>query len=142
MIYNADESPNPCNCNIPTTLPGPLFVGSGNVSHLGLSSATVSSCVVLGPPSPFGGGAYIPQTIDVKSSCATLVAANGDELYLDPQPYTLIFDPNCLCHEGVSVVDVVGGTGRFANASGTLDVTISQDFSYVVTSNWSGTISY
>ncbi len=78
----------------------------------------------------------------------TLIAANGDKVYLDyagvngpPDPVTLIL---------VSEVDYVitGGTGRFADASGSGTMTAFVRFDGIddpewpVTWVWEGTISY
>lgn len=130
IVYTTIGSPSSCGCPS-STQPGPLFEGSGNISHLGLSNATVASCAIVSP-----------GVFDFVESCATLVAANGDEIFLDPQPYSLVFDPLCQCFSGNSVVDVIGGTGRFSNATGSFNVFVSQGIDFIVTSNWSGSVTY
>lgn len=79
--------------------------GSGQVTHLGLTSMTASHCTQF-----FGA----PET-----GTQTFVAANGDRLELS---YVLTGDPfepvegAILTGHGQTVV--TGGTGRFAHASG------------------------
>lgn len=79
--------------------------GSGQVTHLGLTSMTASHCTqLLGAP---------------ETGTQTFVAANGDRLELS---YVLTSDPFEPAEGAVLTIYgqtvVAGGTGRFAQASG------------------------
>ena len=100
---------------------------SGTASHLGLVSFSSDHC--FAPPNLITEGQ------------GTFVAANGDELYLT---YTGACNPpdfaTCITDNAI-----VGGTGRFANATGEFQITA------VVTNTapprpvdmtWAGTVSY
>lgn len=131
--YSALSTLPTCSCD-PNTLQGPLFSGSGNISHLGLISTEVNSCVV--PNVDF-------SEINVVSSCLTMVAANGDELFLEQEPYLLKLDVNTGLHQGLSVTNILGGTGRFKDVSGTIYGEVSQDLiNEVVTSEMTGEIHW
>jgi len=98
----------------PPSCPGASWqyhhLGVGQMTHLGRVTVEVSHCTWLDPlggPATFG-----PGTI-------TLTAADGDTLILaDWGTATLVITPD----GPMSVVDleweVIGGTGRFANATG------------------------
>jgi hypothetical protein len=99
----------------PTTCPeGALWrysgSGTGQFLHLGRTSVSVTHCTFVDFAS--GTGTFGPGTI-------TLTAANGDELRLVHRgTFRLVDAPDGL----TSVFDmrwvVVGGTGRFARATG------------------------
>ena len=100
---------------------------SGTASHLGLVSFSSNHCFAL------------PNLIT--QGQGTLVAANGDELYLT---YSGTCTPPDFATCNTDTV-VVGGTGRFENATGEFQVTA------VVTNTapprpiamtWEGTLSY
>ena len=108
---------------------------TGTASHLGRTVLDGAHCT------PEMG-------VDTIAGEITLIAANGDKVYLDyagvngpPDPVTLIL---------ISEVDYVitGGTGRFAGASGSGDMTAYVRFDGIgdpewpVTWVWKGTISY
>lgn len=108
--------------------------GSGVASHLGSISMVSDHCFAL--PNLDTGGHQ------------TIVAANGDELHMTyegtsdpaiPVPGEII----TVTTEGV----IVGGTGRFANATGEAHVIALVTFigfglRWPVTWTWEGTISY
>jgi len=108
---------------------------SGVTSHLGLVSVTGSHCPLLDGRSVDG------QT--------TLVAANGDELYMT---YEGVSDPVGIPEPGTVITFmsdnvIVGGTGRFASATGEVDVTVLVTFTglgtpWPFTMTWDGAISY
>lgn len=77
-------------------------IGEGIVSHLGPSSLVEQWC--------FNG-----QIPDLGKREITITAANGDELYGFHD--SVIFDPATLSF--IETFNFKGGTGRFANASGT-----------------------
>ncbi len=105
--------------------------GSGTASHLGLVSMTSSHCSAL--PNLMTQGQM------------TLVAADGDELQMT---YTGV------CSPGMPVITcnadnvIVGGTGRFADATGEAQVIGLVTFAgfdvpvWPVTWTWEGTLSY
>jgi len=97
------------------------FVGSGNATHLGKYTEIGNAEI-----SPTGG----------VSAWSIYTAANGDQLYAT---FAGQID---LAGAITATVTYVGGTGRFANASGsaTLSGQIQQDGSLVVTVD--GSIDY
>lgn len=102
-----------CDCGeIP-----PLFIyGEGNITHLGNVSSDGVSCAI---PQPWG------FEVD---GCVSLVAANGDEIFTDVEPYDLVFDTECFCKAvGNTSATFIGGTGRFANATGHADIEVVLD---------------
>lgn len=108
---------------------------SGVASHLGLVSMTSSHCPLLDGRSVDGH--------------MTLVAANGDELYMT---YEGVSDPVGIPAPGTVITFtsdnvIVGGTGRFANATGEAHGTALVIFTglgspWPFTMTWGGTISY
>lgn len=118
-----------CNCGeVP-----PLFIqGSGNISQMGLVQTDGVSCAI---PQPWG------FSVD---GCVSLVAANGDEVYAEVDPYDLIFDTTCFCKaNGTTFGQIVGGTGKFANAVGEVDINVELDLAtFKFTVNLDGGISY
>jgi hypothetical protein len=91
-----------------STTPSPTtFSSSGRLSHLGAFTATGSeSLAPLGPPP------VIPYAL---TGTETLTAANGDKLFgtVDGTGVN-----NAGATNGTNVVTITGGTGRFADASG------------------------
>jgi hypothetical protein len=80
------------------------FVGSGTATHLGRYDE-VGSADILPTPDP---------TLFEVDASATYTAANGDKLYAEFTGYL-----DGLTGEITAIVSYVGGTGRFAGASGT-----------------------
>lgn len=82
--------------------------------HLGLTTGTIVQVLdVAGPPSPEG---VLPLTIT--QGAITYVAANGHELHATFEgSASIAFATGDITFEGVETF--VGGTGRFADASGT-----------------------
>jgi hypothetical protein len=99
----------PCDCG--SFYPGGNFFGTGNFSHLGLSTSKIKPC--LSPVIVDG----VQTGNHVGVECASFVAANGDEVYLHTHPYDLMFVGPATA-AGACNVDIVGGTGRFATATG------------------------
>ena len=80
---------------------------SGVISHLGRTTAHLE-----------GHGALTPQGTVAANGTGTLVAANGDRL---TGTFTLAGPaPSFGVHEVRIVMTIIGGTGRFADATGTL----------------------
>jgi hypothetical protein len=105
--------------------------GQGNATHLG---NTALSATITVDESPF------PTTGCVSASrTVTLVAANGDQLFLT--------DTGTICPQadgslpGTFAWTATGGSGRFRNAGG--GGTIAGDnINGVITEQWVGTLSY
>ncbi len=101
---------------------------SGTATHLGVWSTT--GTVHYAPPDENG---RIPSSGD-----ATITTANGDKLYVVLQGS---FDPNAFTDHGSFTF--VGGTGRFAEVSGTADFVVTVN---PITSSFEltvvGTINY
>jgi hypothetical protein len=88
--------------------------GVGQMSHLGRVEYTLTQCTVPGPE-----GFESEGTV-------TLTAANGDKLFIEHTMLSQLigeFDPDPDGFTLVGTWEAVGGTGRFAHAtgSGTLD---------------------
>jgi len=112
--------------------------GSGTASHLGLVSMSSNHCVVPIDGLPIGMQGEM-----------TLVAANGDEVHMTytgtcgPFPFPPVGETITCNSENV----IVGGTGRFANATGEAHVTALVTFAggvpvWPITWTWDGTLSY
>jgi hypothetical protein len=107
--------------------------GSGTASHLGRVSMASDHCFAL--PNLMTQGEF------------TLVAANGDELHMT---YTGTCNPPIPPLGGITtcVADnvIVGGTGRFADATGEAEVTglVTNTGAppFPITWTWDGTLSY
>ena len=84
------------------------FQGSGTASHLG-KSTIVGTVQAVGPASSCSDGFAARHMI-------TLTAANGDQLFL------VVTDDSCQVapgeYEGTGTFEITGGTGRFADATG------------------------
>jgi len=89
---------------------GANVTGSGTATHLGLWTTT--GTVHYAPPDENG---KIPS-----SSETTIMAANGDTLNVRIEG---LFDPVANTDHGV--FHIVGGTGRFAEASGSADFVVT-----------------
>lgn len=84
--------------------------GTGLFLHLGLTAVSVTHCTFVDMAS--GTGTFGPGTI-------TLTAANEDELHLVHQgTFSLTMTPDGLTSTFDMTWVVVGGTGRFAGATG------------------------
>jgi hypothetical protein len=112
--------------------------GSGEVTHLGLATMTSSHCTPLTP-------ATEPQPI---SGVGRFVAANGDILEMT---YTGMADPIIPFIEGAPIRAwshhvITGGTGRFADATGEFDMTVTGVLHFtspmVLMFELGGTVSY
>lgn len=104
---------------------------TGTASHMGRTSMTSQHCT--------------PEGVDISGGEMTLVAANGDEVYVE---YLGTAPPST----EVIVVDldftILGGTGRFEGAHGGGKMTVYVvfegfgDFEWPATWVWDGTIGY
>ncbi len=118
-----------CDCN---GVPPMYLSGTGNVTHMGKVNTEGVSCSVQ---QPYG------FSVD---GCVSLIAANGDEVFSDIDPYDLFINTDCFCEaNGQTQGQIVGGTGRFEDATGQVDITVHLDmetFEFTVTLD--GQISY
>lgn len=97
----------------------------GVASHLGRTTMSSRHCTPMGDN--FGPGEM------------TLVAANGDELYMTytgSAPYPA---PGTEVIVGTSTNMITGGTGRFEGATGTLEMTIEIQFEGLDDPSWPAT---
>ena len=110
---------------------------TGNFAHLGATTGGDVATITLTSPATF-----------TYTGTDTLVAANGDEVFSTFTGSGVFTSATTI--ESTQVNTITGGTGRFADASGTFAVTIS---SVVVSSSatsdttdntdtWNGQISY
>ena len=124
----------PCSCGAYYVV-GNLY-GTGEFAHLGLVTSRIKPCV-----SPiFTSGVHTGDHVAVE--CAFLTAANGDELDCYTHPYDLIYGPTAAV--GTVHVDFVGGTGRFADATGSFTGTVTVPYGTGTASltDVDGTINY
>jgi hypothetical protein len=90
------------------------FAGPGISSHLGLGAVAGRSLTTPSPTDP------LVSIIDPDHDAVTLVAANGDELYLSNsgEDRLDLSTPGRVFIRGSGTFRVTGGTGRFAGATG------------------------
>lgn len=122
----------PCDCG--SYYPVGTLYGEGNLSHLGKTSSYIKPCVAP----IITDGSHIGDHVGVE--CGSFVAANGDEVYLYTYPYDLIYTP--MGAIGYLKADVVGGTGRFANATGSVTGKVTVLTTSASFSDINGTINY
>lgn len=124
----------PCDCG--SYYPAGNFYGTGNLNHLGMSSSKIKPC--LSPIITDAG--HVGDHVGVE--CASFVAANGDELYLYTHPYDLMYSGPFAV--GTCTADFVGGTGRFASATGSFTgtVTVHAATGTATLTEVNGTINY
>jgi hypothetical protein len=112
-VYTTDFD-LPCDCGTAGTAAG-NYIGSGTFTHLGLSSSKIKPCL-----SPIiSGGTVVGQHVGME--CCTFAAANGDEMYCNILPYDIMLSGADAI--GVCNIDIIGGTGRLASATGHLSGT-------------------
>ena len=103
---------------------------SGQISQLGEVTATSDFLFT-----PLGGPPVIPFDL---TGTATLVAANGDQLF---GTYTGTGVNNAGGSTGSNLVTITGGTGRFTGATGTVTETYTADTTSLVGAILSGPIT-
>ena len=99
------------------TIAGPLltFNGGGPATHLGNSTVTGTSLLVP--------DLVDPLCFNIVQDAVTLRAANGDELHLVNEGQDCL-DPVAGTITGIATTTVVGGSGRFAGATGSGTATV------------------
>ena len=124
---------------------------SGKASHVGNYNCVFNYIVYINPEVMPPG--VIMENINQNGDPidAILTAANGDEIWFDNSVGGWWFRNGNPYIEGfvdASVhIEIVGGTGRFANASGFIDAVIVQEYDPLVdptdgTGSWTGQIMY
>lgn len=95
--------------------------GTGTITHLGLVSSATTYCLIFGAAQGCPGpGALVTE------ACQSVVAANGDELFLNVQtPYETCI--TACCFEASIQGTFDGGTGRFTDATGEWTASIVQE---------------
>ena len=114
---NAEHVPFEATYQGTFTIAGPLltFNGGGPATHLGNSTVTGTTLLVPDPVDPL--------CFNIVEDAVTLRAANGDELRLVNEGQDCL-DPVTGMITGTAATTVVGGTGRFAGATGTGTATV------------------
>jgi hypothetical protein len=112
------------------TAEGSTATGAGTTEAAGHASL-LGAFTASGPFQyvPTGGLPVIPYDL---TGAVTFVAANGDELF-GTVTGTGTIDTNINVSNGTTVVTITGGTGRFADATGSLDETYTNPFTVVGT---------
>lgn len=117
------------------SFPAGNYDGSGNLSHMGITTSKLEPCVTP----LFAGTTQIG--FKVTDVCGSFTAANGDEIFCHVYPYPLLFTPAGAI--GAMHADIIGGTGRFDDATGSFTAIVQNDAegnSYL--KNINGTIRY
>lgn len=120
-------------CTVTTT-------GTANSSHLGRGAYTSSLTIDWAQPTPNGNGGFCAPA----SGFGTLTAANGDTLNQTEAGTVCEVGPTGehVPHTFIGTFVNVGGTGRFANATGNGTVTGGDDGFGNSTFSETGTIGY
>lgn len=144
IVYTEDlDITVACECAEPSIIGG-LFSGTGNLTHLGKTYSESFACVtfIYCEDCPEEPDYIIGYTME--SQCTTQIAANGDELWIEYDPYIAMIDFDCFCQfTGTTTGTITGGTGRFENASGSVEVYVVNDIvNGIVTAKWDGEITY
>lgn len=123
-----------CNCGNLSS--AGTYTGSGTLSHLGITTSNIKPCFA-----PIFSGNNVVG-LYTGSECASFVAANNDVVYLNTHPYNLMFTNTGA--SGSVTIDIIGGTGRFNNASGSFTATVTLNATHTTGAldNISGTITY
>ncbi len=136
MTYTLNTTLNlPCNCGTLATVGN--FDGQGTVTHMGLLRSKNKTCA-----SPImAGTTQIGNHIVIE--CASFRAANGEEIYVNINPYDLMFGPTAAT--AALYAEFAGGTGRFSNATGSFTGTITLHYNnpnVVTLTGIDGSINY
>lgn len=92
--------------------------GQGVVTYMGYTTGTFSNCTAFPIPGP----------VDVLDGEVTMIAANGDLLFLTYSGVQHEVDLATFTAEYAATYLIVGGSGRFEGASGMLEATGVVDF--------------
>ena len=146
IVYDFDPSSNlTCSCDEASGYaPGGPYIGTGTIAGIGRVNATNSPCFLVteylldAVENPVA-----PLVFSIDNQYDSLTDSDGDSINQEAADYTLAFDASCNCLTGTVTATFNGGTGKYENASGSIDVTVSQDaITLVVTNVFNGLISY
>ena len=134
MLFRIDETFDyTCDCGSYTSVG--TYKGAGQLSHLGTTTSYFKPCIAP----LFNGATLVGYHVGVQ--CGYLEAANGNVVNVSIQPYDLLFTPAGAA--GTVNVTITGGTGRFANATGSFTAGTTNDgMGNVTLDNITGTINY
>jgi hypothetical protein len=142
-LLNSRSTPNQQN-EVPFTgdfitsavfLSGPPLLlhritGTGNATHLGNATFLVEATLNVSTPPPFG-----------VTGTGTFTAANGDQFYTTIAGLVTPTGPTT--QRGELTHTIIGGTGRFQNASGSfLAIALVNSTSATNTVSFNGSINY
>ena len=134
--YIQEQTGPACSCgDVPGDLSPGIFTGYGQMTHLGLVSSDISFCVVEG-----GAVGCADEGNYISRLCLTFIGADGDELYLDFEPFDYCFNEEGAY--GVAYGDIIGGTGTFENVTGSFEVDIDKPFFETLVADFDGHIVY
>ena len=111
------------------------YLGTGTVTGIGEVNADNILCSLVtevrldefGNPVLDANGSHIPLEVWVSNQCENLVDEAGDKIFLRTPSFNLKLEDSCLCLESVVDVGIIGGTGKFKDAKGSLLTTIRQN---------------
>jgi hypothetical protein len=104
----------PFRLNVSGTVTNGVVSATGHATHLGLFTETGELSLVPDPNNP---------NLLLVSGRVTLTAANGDQLDVLIEDAVL----DATTGQAAGTVRFIGGTGRFANATGTGDLVVDQN---------------
>jgi hypothetical protein len=133
-----EEGDVECACNDLTIITG-YGNGNGKITHMGHVTEKITVCIeeiVFDEH-----GEYVEAHI--AGACFKLIAANGDEIWLDGGPHIFKPAPDCFCETAKLKATITGGTGRFEGASGLVDAFVTYDIATgIYKEEYDGWISY
>lgn len=112
--FPAQAGERPFRLNVAGTVTNGVVSASGQATHLGLFTETGELSFVPDPNNP---------TLLLVTGRVTFTAANGDQLEALIEDAVL----DVTTGQAAGAFRIIGGTGRFANASGTGDLVIDQN---------------
>jgi hypothetical protein len=121
--FPAQAGERPFRLNATGTVTNGVISATGHATHLGLFSETGELSFVPDPNNP---------TLLLVTGRVAFTAANGDQL--DALIEDAVLDVTT--GQAAGVYRFIGGTGRFANASGTGDLVVDQN---LITGTFEGT---
>lgn len=99
--------------------PGSLFSLEGK-SRLGQVSVELLAEFAFGPPTAACPGAFLEGTVVTAQAVMRLQKRKGDLIFLESTSGSVCLAPDGTFSRENAPIDVMGGTGRFLNASGSL----------------------
>jgi hypothetical protein len=136
MTYVLNPTLN-LSCNCGSMINVGDFDGAGITTHMGNLTSRNKTCatpIVIGTT-------HIGNHIVIQ--CGSFTTANGDQIFVNINPYDLMFGNTCAT--GQLTAEFAGGTGRFVNATGSFTGLITLNYSnpnVVTLTNINGSINY